>query len=180
MMAPHILICKTDRLQLRKFSLDDAPFLLRLLNEESFIRNIGDRNVRGLDDARNYISEKLIASYERYGWGLYLTVLKETKTPIGMCGLVKRDFLPQPDMGFALLPDFCGMGYAFEASMAILYHAENQLALPELLAITNPDNDKSCALLEKLGFIFTKQVRPPDENKDLKLYRWGKPVTKSH
>src|SRR5205809_1402527 len=105
------MILETDRLQLRLLSVDDAEFILRLLNEPSFIQNIGDRGVRTLDDARAYITNGPIASYEKHGFGLLLVQLKTTGTPIGICGLLKRDALPEPDIGYALLPEFWSNGY---------------------------------------------------------------------
>src|SRR5262245_14852779 len=106
---------ETERLLLRRFTVDDAQFILTLLNEPSFLRYIGDKQVRSLEDARQYIMNGPVASYERYGFGLLLVELRESRTPIGMCGLLKREGLPEPDIGFALLPDFWNKGFAYEA-----------------------------------------------------------------
>ncbi len=123
------MLIETDRLRLRQLSDDDADFVLRLLNEPSFIENIGDRGVRTLDDARAYITNGPIASYEKHGFGLLLVELKEPGTAIGICGLLKRDVLPEPDIGYALLPEFWCKGYAHESATAVLDHARNVLGL---------------------------------------------------
>ena len=101
-----MIVLETERLILRRLTPDDAPFILTLLNEPSFLRYIGDKNVRNLDDARNYILTGPVASYEKHGFGLYLVELRESQTPIGLCGVIRREELPAPDIGFALLPDF--------------------------------------------------------------------------
>ena len=147
-------VLQTDRLLLRHFNPDDAPFILALLNEPSFLRYIGDKKVRTLDDARNYILTGPVATYSKHGFGLYQVELKDSHTPIGMCGLLKREELPQPDIGFAFLPDFWNKGFAFEAAAAVLNDARERLNLNRILAIVNPDNDSSIKLLEKLGFKF--------------------------
>ena len=155
---------ETDRLILRHFNPDDAPFILALLNEPSFLRYIGDKKVRTLDDARQYISNGPIATYAQHGFGLYQVELKEAHTPIGMCGLLKREELPHPDIGFAFLPDFWNKGFAYEAATAVLTEARERLQLDRILAIVNPDNEASIRLLEKLGFNF-EQMKG-----DVKLY----------
>ena len=157
-------VLETERLILRHFNLDDAPFVLTLLNEPSFLQYIGDKKVRTLDDARQYITNGPRASYERHGFGLYRVELADSNTPIGMCGLLKRDELPDPDIGFAFLPDYWNKGFAFEAATAVLTHAREQLKLHRVLAIVNPDNDASIKLLEKLGLRFERM------NGEVKLY----------
>jgi [ribosomal protein S5]-alanine N-acetyltransferase len=165
-----VALLETRRLQLRRLSEDDAPFVLRLLNEPSFIRNIGDRGVRTLDDARAYIAEGPIASYERHRFGLYLVELKEPRTPIGICGLLQRDVLPEPDLGFAFVPEFWSQGYGLESAAAVRDYARETLGLPRLLAIVNPANAGSIRLLEKLGFGYTSMTRLAPEAADVKLY----------
>lgn len=157
-------VLETERLILRLFDPDDAPFILTLLNEPSFLRYIGDKKVRTLDDARQYILNGPRASYERHGFGLYQVELKDSHTPAGMCGLLKRDELPDPDIGFAFLPDYWNKGFASEAANAVLNDARERLKLARILAIVNPDNDASIKLLEKLGFRFERM------NGDVKLY----------
>ena len=119
-------VLETERLSLRQFTVDDAQFILTLLNEPSFLRYIGDKQVRNLEDARQYILNGPVASYERNGFGLYLVELKESYTPIGMCGFLKREELPDPDIGFAFLPEFWSKGFAFEAAAAVLEDARRK------------------------------------------------------
>ncbi len=151
-----MIVLETERLILRHFNLDDATFILTLLNEPSFLRYIGDKKVRTLDDARQYILTGPRASYEQHGFGLYQVELKDSHTPVGMCGLLKRDDLPDADIGFAFLPDYWNQGFAFEAAAAVLNDARERLKLDRVLAIVNPDNDASIKLLEKLGFRFER------------------------
>jgi RimJ/RimL family protein N-acetyltransferase len=154
-----MLILETERLNLRRFSVDsDAPFALTLLNEPSFLQYIGDKKVRNLDDARQYLLNGPIASYEKNGFGLYAVELKESQTSIGMCGLIKREELPEPDIGFAFLPEFWKKGYAFEAAAAVMKDARETLNLDRILAIVNPDNYASMKLLERLGLRFERML----------------------
>ncbi len=149
-----MLVLETERLVLRPFTMDDAPFILTLLNEPSFLRYIGDKKVRTLEDARQYLLNGPIASYERNGFGLCLVELKDSQTAIGMCGLLKREELPDPDIGFAFLPDFWNKGFAFEVAAAVMNDARARLKLKRILAIVNPDNYASIKLLERLGLKF--------------------------
>ena len=157
---------ETERLLLRRLTVDDAAFILTLLNEPSFLRYIGDKKVRTVDDARQYILNGPIASYDRHGFGLNLVELKEAHTPIGICGLLKRDELPEPDIGFALLPDFWNKGFAFEAATAVLQDAR----LERVLAITSLENDASISLLQRLGFRFEKVIRLSAGSEQVKLF----------
>jgi len=157
-------LLETQRLIIRELNVDDAQFILTLLNEPSFLHYIGDKKVRNLDDARRYILDGPVASYERHGFGLFRVELKDSHIPIGMCGLLKREELPDPDIGFAFLPDFWNRGYAFEAAAAVLNYARQRLKLDRVLAIVNPDNDASIKLLQKLGFKFERM------KDDVKLY----------
>ena len=161
---------ETDRLILRRFTVDDAPFILALLNEPSFLRYIGDKKVRNLDDARQYILNGPTVSYERYGFGLCCVELSESHTPIGMCGLLKREELPDPDIGFAFLPDFWNKGFAFEAATAVLQDARERLSLESILAITSLDNDASIRLLERLGFTFQRLITLSQSGEQVKLF----------
>lgn len=161
---------KTERLDLKKFTKDDAPFIVNLLNQPSFLRFIGDKGVRTLDDARKYLTSGPIDSYQRNGFGLYLVELKESKKPIGMCGLVKRDSLPHVDLGFAFLPEFWGKGYAAEAAAVVLASAREALKLGTVLAITDPDNEPSIKLLEKLGFQFNHLMKLSPDASEVKLF----------
>jgi RimJ/RimL family protein N-acetyltransferase len=161
---------ETERLLLRPFTVDDAEFILALLNEPSFIRYIGDKNVRNLEQARQYILNGPVASYERHGFGLGLVELRESHTPIGMCGLLKRDELPDPDIGFAFLPAFWKQGFGFEASKAVLDDARERLRVERILAITSLDNDASIKLLERLGFSFEKILDLSANREQVKLF----------
>jgi RimJ/RimL family protein N-acetyltransferase len=147
---------ETERLSLREFNVEDAYFVVSLLNEPSFLRFIGDKNVRNLDDALQYILNGPIASYERNGFGLYVVELKDTHVPAGMCGLLKREDLPDPDIGFAFLPYFWNKGFAFEAATAVLKDARERFKFDRILAIVNADNEASIRLLERLGFSFER------------------------
>jgi RimJ/RimL family protein N-acetyltransferase len=160
---------ETERLILRRFTVDDAQFALTLLNEPSFLRYIGDKKVRTLDDARQYILTGPVASYERNGFGLCVVELKASHKPIGMCGLIKRDELPDPDIGFAFLPDFWNKGFAFEAAAAVLQSARDTFQL--VLAITSLDNVASIKLLERLGFTFEKIISLAKDREQVRLFK---------
>jgi RimJ/RimL family protein N-acetyltransferase len=163
-------VLETDRLNLRRISTDDAEFILQLLNEPSFLQFIGDRGVRTLEDAHNYILNGPMASYERFGFGLYLTELKEPRVPIGMCGLLKRDTLEDVDIGFAFVPQYWKQGYAMESAAAVMAHAKEAFGLNRLAAITSPENEPSIALLLKLGMRFEKLTRLTEEAPEIKLF----------
>jgi RimJ/RimL family protein N-acetyltransferase len=163
-------LIETKRLILRELSTDDAGFILDLLNQPSFIQYIGDRGVRNLEDAIQYILKGAVTSYERNGFGLYLTLLKEGEVSIGICGLVKRDLFKDADVGFAFLPQYWSKGYAFEAAEAVLGYAKNMLGLKRILGITTPDNQSSIHVLEKLGLKFEKMVRLAEDDIELKLF----------
>jgi RimJ/RimL family protein N-acetyltransferase len=163
-------ILETERLILQQASPEDARVILALLNDPSFIRNIGDRGVRTPDEARTYIRDRLVASYQHYGFGMYLVVVKETGTPAGLCGLVKRTGLDDVDIGYALLPQHWSKGYATEASLAVKEYAKNTVRLKRLIAITNPDNQGSIRVLEKIGLEFEKMIKLSEDDIELKLY----------
>lgn len=162
-------ILETERLLLRQFSTDDADFILRLLNEPSFIQNIGDRGVRTLEDARSYILRVPIASYEKNGFGLYLVILKKSGASIGMCGLIRREALEDVDIGYAFLPEYWSKGYAVEAAQAVKEYARDVIGLKRLVAITDPENQASIRVLEKIGLRFEKMIRLSEDDIDLKL-----------
>ena len=161
---------ETDRLIVRPITFDDAPFILTLLNEPSFLRYIGDKQVRTVEDARQYILNGPVASYERHGFGLCLMELRESNTPVGMCGILKREELPDPDIGFALMPDFWNKGLAFEAAAAVLKDARERLKLNRILAITSFDNDASINLLERLGFSFEEIIQLASDREQVRLF----------
>ncbi len=164
-------VVETERLRLRRLeAARDAAFVLELVNEPSWLRFIGDRNVHSLQDAAAYITKGPVDSYQKNGFGLYLAELRESGEPAGMCGLIRRDHLPHVDIGFAFSPRFWGRGYAFEAAAAVLAHGRDALGLWPILAIVNPDNERSIALLERLGLRLEGSTRMPGEDHDVKLY----------
>lgn len=156
-------ILETERLILRELEQTDAAFILDLLNQPSFIKYIGDRNVRDLAQAREFIENRYRQSYRDHGFGLYAVELKENKTVIGICGFVKRDSLPDADIGFAFLPQFERKGYAFEAARAVMKYGREKLGLKRVLAITTQDNESSGRLLGKLGFRLEGLIEQGDE-----------------
>jgi RimJ/RimL family protein N-acetyltransferase len=164
------MVLETERLQLRMLSLDDADFILRLLNEPSFIQNIGDRGVRTIDDARAYILQGPIVSYEKFGFGLWIVETKSTGLPVGICGLLKRDVLDDVDIGYALLPEFWSQGYALESASAVLAYAKEKLGSKRVLAVVNPDNQSSIRLLEKMGFQYERMIRLAEDAAEIKLF----------
>ncbi|MGH7591011.1 MAG: GNAT family N-acetyltransferase [Gemmatimonadales bacterium] len=145
-------VVDTSRLRLRQLTPDDAQFILELVNDLDWILYIGDRGVHDLNDARQYVTDGPMASYERHGFGLYLVTLRAQATPIGICGLIQRESLPAPDLGFAFLPPFRRMGYASEAADAIVRVAPQIAGATELFAVVQPDNARSFRLLDRLGF----------------------------
>jgi RimJ/RimL family protein N-acetyltransferase len=146
----------TPRTYVRHATLADARFIVELLNDPGWIRYIGDRNIDGIDAAKRYIEERLIGAYRQLGYGLYLVERRKDGEMIGMCGLVKRDGLDGPDIGFAFLERFTGQGYGVETSRAIINHARDDLGLSRLYGITLPDNRPSIRLLEKLGLVYDR------------------------
>ena len=146
-------VLTTERLELRRLTLDDARFILRLVNEPSWLEFIGDKRVRTLEEARGYLAKGPLDMYARLGFGLYLTELREGATPIGICGLIKRDSLPDVDVGFAFVPEHWGKGYAYEAASAVLEYGERVFAMKRIVAITSPGNRRSIRMLERLGMV---------------------------
>ena len=163
-------IIESERLSLRRLTIDDAEFILGLLNQPSFLQFIGDKGVRTLDEARNYILQGPVSSYERYGFGLYLTSLKADGVPLGMCGLLQRENLNDVDVGFAFLPQFWGQGYALESVTAVLEYGQSVLGLARIVAITSPDNYASIKVLEKSGLRFAQTMRLTEDAPEVKLF----------
>lgn len=161
------MILETPRLSLRRLSEEDAPFMLALLNDEAFIRFIGDRKVRTLDEARDYIRNGAMASYATHGFGLYLVESKELGAPIGLCGVLKRDALPDPDLGFAFTAEHRSRGYGKEAAAATIAYARSELGIGRLAAIVSPENEPSRRLLQGLGFSFERMVRMADDEPEI-------------
>jgi RimJ/RimL family protein N-acetyltransferase len=163
-------VLQTDRLTLHWLTTDDAAFILALVNEPSWIQFIGDKDVQSLDDARNYIVKGPAAMYARHGFGLYLVELKHDRTPIGLCGLIKRDMLKDVDIGFAFLPAYWSRGYASEAAAATLEYGRQAFGLKRIVAITNLDNQRSIRLLEKIGMQFENDIHLSGNAEELKLF----------
>jgi RimJ/RimL family protein N-acetyltransferase len=162
-------VIQTERLVLRHLDLNDDAFILELLNEPAFLRFIGDKGVRTLGDAREYMLKGPIDSYGRHGFGLYAACMLDG-TPIGICGLVKRDGLTDADVGFAFLSRHCSKGYATESAAAVLVHARQVLQLQRIVAITSPENLGSIAVLEKIGLKFECMIRLAEHSPELKLF----------
>lgn len=165
-----MIVLETKRLVLSRLSVDDAEFILRLLNEPSFLENIGDKGVRTLQDARDYLLSGPIDSYEQFGFGLYLTSLRESGIAIGICGLLKRDSLDDPDIGFAFVPESWGNGYATESTAAVLAYGKRTLDLSRIVAIVSPANNDSTRVLEKIGLRYEKPVRLAQNAAEISLY----------
>lgn len=168
--TPGLVQFETPRLRLRRLVDDHAPFILALLNEPSWLRYIGDRGVHSLEDARRYITDGPQKMYEQHGFGLWLVERKHDGAPLGLCGLLKRDTLPDADIGFALSPPFWSDGYAYEAAAATLGYGREVLGLDRVVAITKPDNVASARLLERLGLRDEGFVRLRGSDEDLRLF----------
>lgn len=166
----ELTVLETERLLLRRFVREDAPFILQLVNEPSFIQNIGDRGVRSLADAEKYLENGPISSYARNGFGLLLVQLKESGESIGMGGLIKREALEHVDIGYAFLPAFWSKGYASEAVRGILHYAQQTVGLSHVVAIVDPNNQGSIRVLEKAGFRYEKMIQLSAEDIELKFF----------
>ena len=162
-------VLETDRLILTELKTKDAEFIHKLYNDQNFITYIGDKGIRSAQDAVNFINTGPKQSYKDHKYGLYLVQLKDA-TSIGICGLLKRDDLAFPDIGFAILPEFRRMGFIYEASKAVIEDAKNRLHFDNLLAITSPDNNESINLLKKLGFTLKDIIKRDKNNEPIQLY----------
>ena len=166
-----MIIAKTNRLIISKASLKDAPFFVELMNTPNWLKYIGDRKIKTVKDAKTYLENGIFKSYESLGYGFYKVALKSSPNiAIGICGLIKRDQLDIPDIGFAFLPQFEGKGYGYESAIAVLQEAKNKFGLAKVGAITVELNINSIKLLEKLGFSFEKKVKPFDDDQELLFF----------
>ena len=165
---------ETRRLCLRRFSQNDAPFILSLLNDDSLLHFIGDKGVKSLADARDYLVHGPLASYERHGFGLYLVTLKQGGGPIGICGLLKRDALDDVDLGFAFMTQYTGQGYGTEAATAVLAYGQTVLGLKRIVAVTRADNIRAIHVLKKLGLQYEGMVRLAAGEEESMLFGVGK------
>jgi RimJ/RimL family protein N-acetyltransferase len=161
---------QTARLTGRRLDFDDAPFLVGLLNQPSFLANIGDRGVRNVEDAHRYLREGPLAMYERHGFGLWHVSRRADGAAMGMCGLLKRDILPDVDLGYAFLPQFWGQGHAFEAAEATLRQAAEKFGLTRVVGVVSEGNAASIRVLEKLGMRFERLFSMRPEEPDVRLY----------
>ncbi len=161
---------ETERLILSEFSVNDAPFILEMLNDPGWLQFIGDRGIRTLEDAKDYIIEKLQKSFEEQSFGMLLVKLKDSEIPIGTCGLLKRDYLDDMDIGFAFLPAYRGKGYAFEAASATIEWGKKMLGVKRVLAFTDMNNRASIQLIKKLGMQYERNFKIPNDDDDLELY----------
>ena len=164
------IVIETERVILRKFTIDDAAFMLETLNTPTWLRFIGDRNVKTLEEAENYLLNGNIRSYQEYGFGFYVVVIKETQESIGICGIVKREGLEDVDIGFAFFQQFMGKGYGYEAGSATLNYALNDLKIKKIVAIVDPENVVSIALLKKIGLQFKKMIQLSPKGIELMLF----------
>ena len=161
---------ETERLRLRWLTLDDADLMLAIWNDPAFVRHVGDRGIRTLDEARDEMAKGALRLYATYGFGPYRMALKDDDTAIGICGLFRRDNLDEPDIGYALLPEYCGKGYAYEASCAVMEYARTVLQVPRLVAIISPENSASIGLIRKLGLRFERMHNMPDDDGEVCIY----------
>jgi RimJ/RimL family protein N-acetyltransferase len=164
-------ILETERLSLREFTLNDTAFIIELVNTPGWIEFIGDRNIKTTEQAKEYLQNGPLKSYELNGFGLSLVEIKSSKKAIGMCGIIKRDNLENPDIGFAFLPEFAGKGFAFEIANATINYAKTVLKLPNIFAITIPSNKRSIKLLEKIGLKYTGMFSLPGDEELLMMFR---------
>lgn len=165
-----MIVLETERLRLRWITLDDAPFLLELMNDPAFIENVADRGLRTAEDAARYITEKMLPSFEQNGFGMNVVELKTSGTPVGTCGLFKREHMEHVDIGYAFLRTFWGHGFAYEAAVTLLQHGREVLGIPKIVAVTAPGNASSIKLLEKLGLRFERMIDMPGYEGESKLF----------
>lgn len=165
-----MLILDTERLSLRQLMIKDAAFMVELLNSPGWLEFIGERNVKTEEQAIGYLENGPFKSYQENGYGLWLVERKEDLLPIGICGIINRPSLENPDIGFAFLPSFMGMGYAYEMARATLDHANRNLDIPVICAITTPKNIRSIRLIGKLGLTFIRDFCFPENKEILSLY----------
>jgi RimJ/RimL family protein N-acetyltransferase len=175
-----VIVLETERLRLREVTLDDAPFIVRLLNDAAWLEFIGDRGVRTPEDARAYLTNGPIKMQREHGFALWVVETKSDGAPIGVCGLLKRPTLEDVDLGYAFLPEARGRGYAVEAGAATLAHGRSAHGLRRIIALTAPKNARSIHVLGKLGFRFERTIPFPTANDESHLFAWEKHAHQSH
>ncbi len=161
---------ETERLVLRRVTLGDAGLMLAIWNDPAFVRHVGDRGIRTVADAQAALKDGAFKLYEDYGFGPYVISLKKNGSQVGICGLFRRENLEDPDIGFAVLPDFCGIGFASEAAEAVVAHARDDLGIKCLTAIVSPENSASIGLIKKIGLTFDRGITMPDDDEEISLY----------
>lgn len=164
-------LIETERLRLRPVTVDDTELMLAIWNDPAFIRNVSDRGIRTIEQAREAIEGGAQKLFEDYGYGPYCMSLKTDGTMIGICGLFKRENLEDPDIGFGVLPDYCGEGFAGEAAVAVVDYARSELGIEMLTAIVSPTNVPSIGLIEKLGLTFEQMITMPGDDDAICLYK---------
>ncbi len=157
---------ETERLLLKPMSKEDAPFLLELFNSPKWIKYIGDRNVHTIEEAATYIKLKMTPQLKKLGFSNYTVIRKTDNAKVGSCGLYDREGLEGIDLGFAFLPQYEKMGYAFESANKLKDLAFNQFNLKHISAITTHENQDSQKLLEKLGLKYIKTINIQDDDDD--------------
>ncbi len=162
-------IIETNQLFLQEFTVEDSPFMLELLNTPDWTRFIGDRGVRTVEQAEQYLLNGYMKSYQTHGFGFYKVVMKDSHEPIGICGIIKRDYLENVDIGFAFLPQYVGKGYGFEAASATLKYTHKILKIKRLVAIFDSENIVSIGLIKKIGLVFEKMIQS-DRGEELMLF----------
>ena len=166
-----MIVAETERLLLSKFTINDAAFFMELVNTPNWIKYIGERNIKTIEQAEEAIKNGHLKSYDTFGFGFYTLQLKaEQNKTIGTCGLIKRDTLDNADIGFAMLPEYESKGFGFESSIAVLKLAKEEFQLKKVLAITLPTNENSIKLIEKIGLSYEKKVKPFEDDEELLLF----------
>jgi RimJ/RimL family protein N-acetyltransferase len=168
-----MVVLETPRLTLRQLTTGDAPFILELLNDPDFLHYIGDRGVRTLDDACRYILTGPVAMYEAHGFGLWKVELRESAIPVGLCGLLKRETLPDVDIGFAFLPQHRLQGYGLESARAVMEYGRKVFRLTRIVAITSLVNDPSARLLARIGLKFEREMPLGEKQEPIRLFGWN-------
>lgn len=161
---------ETPRLVLRHLTLDDAGLMLAIWNDPAFIRHVGDRGIRTVEDAEEAMKNGVFKLYEDHGYGPFRVALRDGDQAVGICGLFRREGLDDPDLGYATLPHFCGKGYAYEAASAVLGYVRSELHIERLIAIISPGNEASIGLIGKLGFEFERMHTMPGDDHVVRIY----------
>ena len=174
------IFLETHRLYLQEFGLDDAEFIIELLNSDGWLKYIGDRNVKTIEEAEAYLLNGPMKSYEENGFGLAMVQIKDGRIPIGVCGLIKRNYLDHVDIGYALLPEYWGKGYDYEIADGTVLYAQEHLGIDEILGVTLKENARSISVLNKIGLNFDKHIWVESDNEEVMLFSNKAPVGKSY